>query len=173
MLFAGRARNFRRKAGMTMNKKAQIFKDNTDALLEQIKDTLPAEEQGKGFFHVEEVGDDMKTVIFRTNLEVQGVMTTNMIILIDESPYTVIRVGVAMQAMTDGNRPAVLEYMDKMNRFNKLLKYYDDEDGNVVIEVCVMADDEHFDADTVLDAVDLIIQHMKDTYKDLQKAING
>ncbi|MGN0941168.1 MAG: hypothetical protein ACI4OA_05645 [Selenomonadaceae bacterium] len=158
---------------MAMNRKAQIFKGYIDELLKKVQETLPPEEQGAGFFHEEEIDDDMHTVIFRTNLEVTGVMTTNMIILIDESPYTVIRVGAAMEAVTDANKDALMAYMDSLNRANKLLKYYDDEDGNVVIEVCIMADEAHFDADIVLDAVDLITQHLKDTHAALEKAVNG
>ncbi len=63
--------------------------------------------------------------------------------------------------------------MDIMNRRYKVFKYYGNEEGDIILDVCLMADAEHFDPVMATTAIDLVLQHLQETRDDLEAAIQG
>lgn len=147
-----------------MNKKAEIF-------LDMIK-KMPEED----IFQVREIeGDEAHTAIFRSSLEVKDGLFLPMIVLVDDNIYTIVRVWAASSAVTDENRARVMAYMNDMNKQYKIFKYYDNEVGDIIVDCCIPAVDAHFDPEMVGTLIDVVLQHLSETYDDMMTvtAVSG
>ena len=122
---------------------------------------------------MEEVEDDFHTVLFRSQLEIRDSLLLPMVLILDDSLYAVLRVWAAAGARTAANRESLAAYMDIMNRRYKVFKYYGNEEGDIILDVCLMADEEHFDPVMATTAIDLVLQHLQETRDDLETAIQG
>lgn len=155
-----------------MNKKAQLFAELVQSLKEDAKNDAGGD-AAEEMFHVEEVDDDFHTVLFRSQLEIKDSLLLPMVLIIDDSLYAVLRVWAAAGARTAANQEALAAYMDIMNRRYKVFKYYGNEEGDIILDVCLMADAEHFDPVMATTAIDLVLQHLQETRDDLEAAIQG
>ena len=153
-----------------MNKKAQLFAELVQSLKEDAKNDAGGD-AAEEMFHVEEVDDDFHTVLFRSQLEIKDSLLLPMVLIIDDSLYAVLRVWAG--ARTAANQEALAAYMDIMNRRYKVFKYYGNEEGDIILDVCLMADAEHFDPVMATTAIDLVLQHLQETRDDLEAAIQG
>src|SRR3712207_2411140 len=66
-------------------------------------------------FQREEIKDEMETVVFRSAMEVEG-QNLPLVIVMDNSIYTNIRVQIATKVIKDTNRDEILSYMNELNR---------------------------------------------------------
>jgi len=149
------------KKNVPMNRKAELF--------QQMVAQMPEDD----VFLVEVMDDDFHTVLFRSRLEIRDGLFRPIAVVIDDSIYTMVRVWAMGKAVTDANRAVLKEYMNRMNRHYKVFKYYDNEDGDIVVDACVAADENHFDPEIVATVIDVVLQHLQETSGDLEAAIRG
>ena len=75
------------------------------------------------FFNKNEVHDEADTVVFQSNIKVEG-QTIPMGIITDNTIYTIIRVQVGSQLVKDSNKAKFLEYLNTLNRSYKCLMWW-------------------------------------------------
>ena len=143
-----------------MNKKAEIFKK----YLEEKEITC---------FQVDEIAnDELNTVVFRSNIAVEGQQLPTLI-LADSTIYTVIRVQVAAAALKEDNQVELIKAINELNRTYKVFKYYFAANGDLVLDSVIPAPADQIDGDMVYTILDVIVQHLTGEYKNLMKKIWG
>jgi len=145
-----------------MNQKAEEFKKYLD------------EKKIEGVFAIEEVkGDDeWQTVLFRSQVDINGNKLPTVVIF-DKSVYGLLRVLIAPQVLRDEKETAVLKLINDYNKKYKAFKYYVDDAGALVLDVCMIAADGKDAGDMVYAMFDVIIQHLGESYKDIMKSVWG
>ncbi len=145
-----------------MNDKAVKF----SAMLEKLPDD--------DVFQVREVEDSPEhLVLFRSSLEVRKDLYLPMVVFLDDTIYSIVRVWVMTDAVNDDNRERLRDYMTEMNRRYKVFKYYDTDQGDIVLDACVPNDSEHFDPEGVAVIIDVLWDHLKEQYEGLEKVAKG
>ena len=145
-----------------MNQKAEKF----IKMLEKLPDD--------NVFEVRETEDsDEHLVLFRSSLEAKKDWFVPMVVFLDDTIYTMVRVWAMTDAVNDGNRARVRDYLTEMNRRYKVFKYYDTDQGDVVLDACLPSSAEGFDPEDVAVIIDVVWDHLKATYGDLEKAVKG
>ncbi len=66
-------------------------------------------------FQKEEIGDELETVVYRSFMEVEG-QNLPIIVITDNSIYSMIRVQVAAKVVKNHNLEKVLEYINALHR---------------------------------------------------------
>ena len=82
------------------------------------------------FFVKNEMHDDVDTVVFQSNLKVEG-QTIPLGIITDNTVYTIIRVQLGAHVLNETNKSILLNYLNKLNRSFKVFKYVIAEDGSI------------------------------------------
>lgn len=140
-----------------MNKKAEAFQ----AYLEKA---------GIEAFEMEDMHDDeLHTIIFRTFIEAEGAKLP-MIFVLDDTIYGSIRVLVAPKVLKETNEKALYQLINEYNRMYKSFKYYIDEEGALLLDVCYISDEE-VNGEIVSALFDVIIQHMEEAYKKIMQTV--
>lgn len=143
-----------------MNKKATAFKN----YLEEKEITC---------FEVEEIKDDqLNTVVFRSNITIDGQQLPTVIVL-DSSIYSMIRVRIAPSAVNEANEAELTKALMALNRQYKLFKYYLADDGALILDACVLERTDASDGDMIYTVLDVIIKHLTEEYKKLMHLIWG
>ena len=132
-----------------MNSKAEKFQAYLD------------EKKINAFTHEEVEGDQFSAEVFRLPT----------IVILDNSVYGMIRVLVAPNAVHDGNENALLKLVNDYNKKFKVFKYYVDDQGSLVLDLCVLGVEA--DGNMIYAMFDVIINHLNESYKDIMKAIWG
>lgn len=141
-----------------MNKKAELFKTYLDA------------RQIDSFLIDDSKQDELNTVIFRSHIDIQGHQLPTIVVL-DDSIYGMIRLLVATNAVHDGNEAAVLKYINNYNKLFKSFKYYIDDDGDLIMDTCVLMKDDEADGEMIYAMFNVIIDHLTESYPDILKTI--
>ncbi|MDD4320726.1 MAG: hypothetical protein PHH31_04135 [Acidaminococcaceae bacterium] len=123
-------------------------------------------------FGVQEVDNEIHTVVFRAFLEVAGQKLPSMLVL-DDSIYSMFQVRVAEKVVTDANKVAVEGILNAYNMKFKVFKYYVGEGGDICLDSCMPATAESFDCNIVHAVIDVILKHLTDEYPKLMKEIWG
>lgn len=140
-----------------MNKKAEKF----DEMLKSAE--IKA-------FQVEEMEDEFHTVLYRSNMQISG-QNLPMVLIMDDSIYTMCRVWAAVKVVTDKNRQAVQERINEMNQQYKVFKYYITSEGDIVLDCCMPATEEFFDPNLIRTILDVVLRHLEEKYADLMKVV--
>ena len=82
-----------------------------------------------------------------------------------------LRVLVAPKVLHDDNEAAVLKLLNTYNKQYKSFKYYIDDEGNLILDTCVLLKDDEVDGDLIYAMFDVIIRHLGESYKELMKSI--
>ena len=142
-----------------MNKKAEIFLNYLD------------EKKIENVFAIEEMpNDDWESSIFRSNIDIGGNKLPVGVIL-DNSIYGMIRILIAPNARTDENELAVLRVVNEYNKKYKSFKYYFDDKGSLVLDICILSAEGERLGDLIYAMFDVIINHLNETYKEIMHAI--
>ena len=120
------------------------------------------------FFVKNEMKDDADTVVFQSNLKVEG-QTIPLGIITDNTIYTIIRVQIGSQLLKDENKLTLLEYLNQLNRSYKVFKYVAAEDGSIFLDACLPSTNESLDAEIVRVILDVIVDHLNNEYKNIMK----
>lgn len=141
-----------------MNKRAEEF--NKFLIKKEIK-----------CFTVEEIKDDkFETVIFRSNININGQQLPTIVIL-DNSIYGMIRVLVAPKVLNKNNEIEMRIAVNELNKTYKSFKYYFDNEDNLVLDCCVLLGDIEHEGNLIYTMLDVIIKHLNGEYKNLMQLI--
>ena len=122
-------------------------------------------------FQMEEVANDANsTVVFRTHVGVKGQQLPSALIL-DNSIFAVIRVQISPQALTAENELALAKVLNAENAKYKPFKLYFNNDGDLLLDVCMVARDGTVNAEEVLLMYNIIINYLDASYRNIMKAI--
>lgn len=121
-------------------------------------------------FQKEEVKDELKTVVFRSFMEIEGQHLPT-IVITDSSIYSIVRVQIAAKLLKDDSFQKVLTYLNNLNREYKVFKYYVTEDGDLYLDSCIVSTESNFDAEIVYTTIDVILKHLLEQYPILMKHI--
>lgn len=141
-----------------MNKKAELFK------------TYLEDRHIDSFLIDDNKQDELHTVIFRSHIDIQGHQLPTIVVL-DDSIYGMIRLLVASNAVHDGNEVAILKYINTYNKLFKSFKYYIDDDGDLIMDTCVLMKDDEADGEMIYAMFNVIIDHLTESYPDILKTI--
>ena len=144
-----------------MNQKAEKFAK----MIEQLPDDNVFEMR-----EVEDGGDQV--TLFQSSLEVKKDFYVPLGVFIDDSMFTVVRVAAMLDAVNDGNRARVRDFLADMNRQYKF-KHYENDDGDILVDASIPSDVEHFDPETVAIVIDMVRDHLKEQYAALENAVQG
>ena len=111
------------------------------------------------FFVKEELHDAADTVVFKSNLKVEG-QTIPVGIITDNTIYTIIRVQVGSGLVKESNKNKFEEYLNDLNRSYKVFKYVAAEDGSVFLDACMPSTNESFDPEIVRVVLDVVVDHL-------------
>ncbi len=120
------------------------------------------------FFVKNEVHDEADTVVFQSQLKVEG-QTVPVGIITDNTIYTIIRVQVGAGLVKKENSAKVLDYLNQLNRSYKVFKYVASEDGGIFLDACLPSTNESFDAEIVRVVLDVVVDHLNSEYKNIMK----
>ena len=141
-----------------MNKKAKTFKSYLK------KKQIEA-------FVIEEVEDDKnETVVFRSSIVAAGQRLPT-ILIVDKSIFTIIRVQIAPQVLTEESQTALLKFANEENFKYKPFKFYFNPAGNFLLDVCIIDNHDEIDGDEISLVLNVITNFLNDSYRDIMKAI--
>ena len=120
---------------------------------------------------MEEIANDANsTVVFRTHVGIKGQQLPSALIL-DNSIFAVIRVQISPQALNPENELALSKVMNEENAKYKPFKLYFNNDGDLLLDVCMVAKDDTVNAEEVLQMYNVIINYLDGSYRTIMKAI--
>ena len=146
-----------------MNTKAEVFNKYL-------------EEKEIKAFQVEEIADDAQhTVVYRSHIEVEGQQLPTLVLL-DDSVFSMVRVQVAPQALTEENELELQRMVSEYNMKFKPFKLYFDQNGALVLDVCLLTPgqkEEDFTqlGDEIYGMFDLLIRFLGENYRSWMKKI--
>jgi hypothetical protein len=140
-----------------MNNKAQKFKNYLDE--KEIK-----------VFEVEEIGDEQATVAFRSRITISG-QNLPTIVLIDNSDYSMVRVQIAPNVINGENQSELLKFTNDETAKYKPFKLFFNENGDLLLDFCIDANEEIFSGEKVYNVFDIIINYLENNYRNIMKVI--
>ena len=127
-------------------------------------------ERNINVFQMQEIDGDMHPVVYRSAMEVGGQNLPTMLV-IDDSIYVMLQVRVGAGLVKESNKAAVMEHMNSLNENYKVFKYYANENGDIVIEICIPTTDEEFMPELVHAVIDVVLKHLNEEYPKLMKTV--
>ena len=127
-------------------------------------------ERNINVFQIQDLEGDMHPVVYRSAMEVGGQNLPTMLV-IDDSIYVMLQVRVGAGLVKDSNRAAVMAHMNSLNENYKVLKYYGNENDDIVIESCIPTTDEEFMPELVHAVIDVVLKHLNEEYPKLMKTV--
>lgn len=122
------------------------------------------------YFGSESRNDELNSVLFRTELPVNG-NNLPLLLLTDDSIYTMIKIQVIPKCVSATNKAAV---EDKLNRFNikyKIFKYTITADNDIVLDISVPSVPEHFDERLIMSMIEIALKHLTEEYTELMQVV--
>ena len=114
--------------------------------------------------------DCFDTVVFRTDFDVNGKLMP-LLLFLDKSIYTIVKIFVIQNAVSEKNREKTLEHINNLNAAYKIFKYSINIDSDVVLDIAIPSDKSFFDAKIIITAIELAISHLKEEYVPLTKVV--
>lgn len=121
-------------------------------------------------FQREEIKDELKSIVYRSFMEIEG-QNLPVIIITDNSIYTMIRVQVAGKLVKKHNTEKVLEYINELNRQFKVFKYFVTDEGDLCLDSCIPGKAETFDSEIIYTVLDVILKHLAEHYSIIMNKI--
>lgn len=147
----------------------EVQKDTyINAKAEQFREFIM--QNNMNFFGAEEKKDELNTVIFRTELDLNG-QRLPLLLFTDDSIYTVIKIRIIPCVTKEKSKEKLLVYINKMNASYKIFKYYITEEGDTVLDISLPCSKDFFDPRMVTAAIDLAMQHLGEVYADFMKLV--
>lgn len=141
-----------------MNKKAENFQKFID-------------EKHPNIFDVEEIPNDAQnTTVFRSSITIAGQRLLAMVI-IDDSIFTILRVQILPQAVTEENQAALFELMNEQNKGYKPFKLYLNDNKDLMPDTCLTVMTDEIDGEIVYTLFDVIITYLNNSYRKIMKVV--
>ena len=143
-----------------MATKARAFQDFLDA-----KDI-------KAFVSETIENDPEQTTVFRSRVEVDG-QALPLLVLLDRSIISMIRVQISPKCKTEENELAVLKLANDLNLKYKPFKLYFDGEGSLILDICMITPDEKAEeiGDMVYGMFNVMITFLNENYRTMMKTI--
>ena len=141
-----------------MNKKAEQFQ------------TYLKEKDLENVFTVEEREDEQHTVLFRSQIDVEG-NNLPTVVIFDDSIYGVLRVLVVPKALKEENELELMKLANGYNKRYKALKYYFDDAGALMLDVTLLSVEGERTGDMVYAMFDVMIRHLNEAYKEIMHSV--
>ncbi len=126
-------------------------------------------------FEIEELeNDEQETVAFRSRMTIEG-QSLPLVVIVDKSIFTMIRVQLQAQAQTPENANAIAAAANAENARFKPFKVYTNAGGDLLLDVCLSFMND-LNGDEIYVLFDSIIAYLngKDGgYRRLMKAVWG
>ncbi len=149
------------------NKKA---KEHKNEKLEKFKAFLE-EKDIKNAFVTEAVDDDeLNTVLLRSQIDVAGNRLPTLLIF-DDSVYVILRILIAPKVPSDESTQLVLKLVNDYNKRYKAFKYYLDDSGALLLDVCILSADGEKVGNYIYAMYDVIIQHLRESYHEVMRLV--
>lgn len=139
---------------------------------EAIKFATYLENNNVDSFNVEELADDHNSVIFRSSFIVHG-QYIPMGIIIDDTIFAIIRVNIAVRAVTDDNYFEIFNLIMRLNNKSKLFKYYLTPDLSIILDICVPYEEGHIPCELLHRLVFVAAQELETRYRDFMELLLG
>ena len=117
-------------------------------------------------FQVREAGDDRDTAIFESEVEIEG-RRLPIVVLIDATAYTTIRIRLAQNAVDDTNAMLLTGWLMRQNQDSRLIKFYLTSDTTILADVVVPHNPEAFDPDVMTSVLRVFIRDITKLMPDL------
>ena len=140
-----------------MNNKAEKFKNYLD-------------EKDIKVFEIEELDDEQATVAFRSRLAING-QNLPTVVFVDNSDYSMVRVQIAPNALTAENSAEVLKFTNDETSKYKPFKLFFNDNGDLLLDFCVDANEEIFSGEKIYAVFDIIINYLENNYRNIMKVI--
>ena len=141
-----------------MNKKAESFKKFID-------------EKHPHMFDVEEIpNDEQNSAVFRSSITIAGQRLLAMVI-IDDSIFTILRVQILPQALTEENQTSLLELINEQNKGYKPFKLYLNDNKDLMLDTCLTVTSDDIDGEIVYTLFDVIITYLNNSYRKIMKVV--
>ena len=122
-------------------------------------------------FIVDPIKDDpFHTVVFRSHMDVDGT-PLQLIVVLDDSAFGVIRVLLAPKALKEGNKEALLSLLNEYNRTYKAFKFYLDKEESLIMDTCVIFREPQVDGNMMYGLFQMISKELDAKYKEIMKTI--
>ncbi len=144
-------RSFDKLGEYIMNVKAEKF----DKMLQENKIEC---------FQKQELTDELHTVLYRSSMEIEGVMLP-VIVIIDDSIYTIFRTLINSKGVNENNRPAVEKLLNTLNATYKAFKYILTEAGEIILDTCLPSSNDNFDPNLIRVMIDVAIKNLNENYR--------
>ena len=118
----------------------------------------------------EDLQDERHSVVFKTNVVIKG-QSVPVGVIIDNSPYVMVRANIATQAVTDKNAFAINNLLTRRNYQNRLFKYYLTPDASIILDVCIPYQKGHFSAEMVYNILQLVVKEITEQYREFVDVI--
>ena len=143
-----------------MNSKAESFKNF-------VRENHP------DVFQIEELeGDKQEAVVFRSTVSIQG-QTLPLIVVIDTSVFTIIRVQICPQALNETDQTALYKFINEHNLNYKPFKFFLNNAGDLMLENCLLFTGEEVKSDEIYLMFEVIINYLNENYRGIMKLIWG
>ena len=140
-----------------MNKKAEKFQKM-------------CKENNINCFQVEELKDELNSVIFRSFMEIEGLQLP-IVVILDDSIYPILRTLVIGKGVNENNKKDVVNVVNTLNATYKAFKYVVTENGEIVLDACLPCTDETFDPNLVRVMIDVAIKNLNENYRKIVKTV--
>ena len=143
-----------------MATKARAFQDFLDA------------KEIKAFVSETIENDPEQTTVFRSRVEVDG-QELPLLVLLDRSIFSMIRVQISPKCKTEENELAVLKLANDLNLKYKPFKLYFDGEGSLILDICMIVPDERAEetGDMVYGMFNVMITFLNENYRTMMKTI--
>ena len=129
------------------------------------------EEIYPGVFQIDEVPNDPdENIIFRSFITVHGQQFPT-VAIIDNSVFITLRTLIAPRALDDNNSARLLKFVNKENQLYKPFKLFIDDDGDILLESCLVSNDDNVDTISIFLIFDVIAQYLTNTYRKIMKLV--
>ena len=95
------------------------------------------------------------------------------VVVWDLSIYGMVRILVVQKALKKANEAALLKQINETNRKYKAFKYYLDEEGNLVLDACILCRGQKVDGELVYILFNTLARHLEEACGQGMKVIWG
>lgn len=92
-------------------------------------------------------------------------------VIIDDTIYAMIRVNIAVHAITDDNYYEIFNLIMRLNNKSKLFKYYLTPDLSVILDVCIPYEKDNISSQLLYSLVAVTVKEIENNYGEFIKLL--